>query len=107
MEKRYLIQQQYFDLSAYLNQSNEIQNKIKEMYFYTKCIDNEELLFAAVSDWQKQSVCKKLKYNHWVSVGNAIYEELEKEVAKHLPFWLLLETDLTKCIRKHILGPFN
>lgn len=107
MEKKYLIQQQYFDLSAYLNESNEAQNKIKEMYFYTKYTDNEELLFAAVSDWQKKSVCKKLKYNHWVGVGDTRYEKLENEIAIHLPSLLLLQADLTKCIRKHILGPFN
>lgn len=107
MEKKYLIQQQYFDLSEYLNESNEVQNKIKEMYFYTIYNGQEEFLFAAVSNWQQKSVCKKLKYNHWVGLGDSKYEELEKEIAMHLPTWLLSQTDLTKCIRKHILGPFT
>lgn len=106
MEKKQLIQQQYFDLSRDLNQSNKIQNVIKPMYFYTMYVDNEEKLFAAISDWQKTALCKKKTVNFWVPLHNTRYEELEEEISKITP-GCLLQPDLTKCIQKHILGPFT
>lgn len=103
MEKKYLIQQQYFDLSRYLNESNKVQNQIKEMYFYVKYINSERLLFGAISDWQKISLCKEIGLNRWVALGNTPYDLLENEFALHT-HRCLKEPDLTKCLKKHIFG---
>lgn len=103
MEKKQLIQQQYFDLSKYLNSTNSVQNQKKEMYFYEKHINGDRIFFAAISDWQKISLCKEAEKNRWVVLGNTPYDLLEKELALKVPE-CLQSPDLTKCLKKHILG---
>lgn len=44
MEKQQIIQQQYFDLSLYLNSTNMVKNRPKEMYFYIERI-NDKIYF--------------------------------------------------------------
>lgn len=74
------------------------------MYFYSERISDDDLLFAAISDWQKRALCKKKEFNHWLPTGNTKYEELETAIAKWT-LGCLRQEDLTKCIKNHIFNP--
>lgn len=103
MKKKQIIQQQYFDLSVYLNSTNLVENRPKQMYFYIKIINSEKLFFAAITDWQKISLAYEKNEKHWAATGNTNFSELENAMAMWIPKCTKQE-DLTKCIKNHIFS---
>lgn len=104
MEKKYLIQQQFFDLSRYLNSTNTVNNKIFQTYFYVERVNDKNLLFAAISSWQKISLAQEKSSKFWVRTQNTEYKELEEALALWTPE-CLKQQDLTKCLKNHIFNP--
>lgn len=103
MEKHLIIKQQFFDLSNDLNSTNLVENKIFQTHFYVKRVNDKNLLFAAISDWQKISLAQQKRSKHWIPTENTDYKELEEAIA----FWTpecLEQLDLTRCIKNHIFS---
>lgn len=103
MEKHLVIKQQFFDLSNYLNSTNLVENKIFQTHFYVKQVNDKNLLFAAISEWQKISLAQEKHSKHWVRTENTEYKELEEALALWTPE-CLRQPDLTKCIKNHIFS---
>lgn len=97
-KNKLLILGEYFELSAKLNKSNPIKNKIKEIHFYTTIINQEEQLFAAISNWQKLTLCRKVRENYWLPMQISGYDNLEPYLCRILPE-CHKQPDLTKCIK--------
>lgn len=103
MEKHLIIKQQFFDLSNYLNSTNMVRNKIFQTYFYVQQVNGKNLLFAAISDWQKISLAQEKRPQFWIPTENTEYKELEAALALWTPE-CLENTDLTRCLKNHIFS---